>query len=226
MTWFDSRCLPRATKSIGARPLASKLRTSVEADRVQSPSLREDRVLRVGIVGCGKIADSHVEQVRAVGLGDVVAVCDREPLMAEQLAARFAIPARYTDVTRMLADERLDVVHVATPPDSHVVIACLALEAGCHVFVEKPFALTMKDAAEILGTAERCGRRVAVNYLYNFSGPGLQLSELLANRALGDLVHCHTTFGYDLAGDYGLAVLSDANHWVHRLPGPLPIFRC
>jgi predicted dehydrogenase len=178
-------------------------------------------VLRVGIVGCGKIADSHVEQVRAIGLGEVVAVCDREPLMAEQLAARFAIPSRFTDVAEMLATEALDIVHVATPPDSHVAIACMALEAGCHVFVEKPFALTAEAAATILDTAARCDRRVAVNYLYNFSVPGIQLQELLEAGTLGDLVHCHTTFGYDLAGDYGLAVLSDANHWVHRLPGKL-----
>lgn len=178
-------------------------------------------MLRVGIVGCGKIADSHVEQVRAVGLGEVVAVCDREALMAEQLAVRFGIAARYTDVGAMLEGERLDVVHVATPPDSHVPITCQVLEAGCHAFVEKPFALTADAASTILDTAERTKRLVAVNYLYNFAVPGLELGEMLAAGTLGDLVHCHTTFGYDLAGDYGLAVLSDANHWVHRLPGKL-----
>ena len=86
--------------------------------------------LRIAIVGCGKIADSHIEQVRAVGKGTVVAVCDREPLMAEQLAVRFDIPSRYTDVSRMLAEQSIDVVHVATPPDSHVALATLALKAG------------------------------------------------------------------------------------------------
>ena len=99
-------------------------------------------MLRIGIVGCGKIADGHVEQIRATGRGDVVAVCDREPLMVEQLAERMRIPGRHTDLATMLANERLDVVHVATPPDSHLPIARQAMEAGCHVFMEKPFALT------------------------------------------------------------------------------------
>lgn len=178
-------------------------------------------MLRVGIVGCGKIADSHVEQARATGRAEVVAVCDREPLMAEQLAVRFGIPARHTDLQEMLRVERLDALHVATPPDSHVAIACQALELGCHVFVEKPFALTGDAAATILAAAARADRLVAVNYLYNFVVPGLELNDALRAHTLGDLVHIHTTFGYDLAGDYGLAVLSDPNHWVHKLPGKL-----
>ncbi|MEY4754705.1 MAG: hypothetical protein RJA44_2380, partial [Pseudomonadota bacterium] len=82
-------------------------------------------MLRIGIIGCGKIADGHVEQIRATGRGEVVAVCDREALMAEQLAVRMKIPARYSDAAEMLAKEKLDVVHIATPPDSHLFLAKL-----------------------------------------------------------------------------------------------------
>jgi len=178
-------------------------------------------VLRIGIVGCGKIADGHVEQIRATGRGDVVAVCDREPLMVEQLAERMRIPGRHTDLATMLADERLDVVHVATPPDSHLPIARQAMEAGCHVFMEKPFALTADEAAAILDCARANGRRVSVNYLYNFETPGLELAELLEAGRLGDIVHLDTHYGYNLSGDYGLAVMGDPGHWVHRLPGKL-----
>ncbi len=178
-------------------------------------------MLRVGIVGCGKIADGHVEQIRATGRGEVVAVCDSEALMAEQLAVRLGIPARHTDLAQMLATERLDVVHIATPPDSHVAIACAALKAGCHVFVEKPFALTEVQAKVILDAGTAAGRRVSVNYLYNFETPGLELEKLLAAGALGELVHLETNYGYNLAGDYGLAVMGDPAHWVHRLPGKL-----
>ncbi len=177
--------------------------------------------LRAGIVGCGKIADGHVEQIRAVGRAEVVAVCDREPLMAEQLAVRFDVPARYTDLAQMLRTERLDVVHIATPPDSHVAIAEAAIAAGCHVFVEKPFALTAAQARTILDAATRADRRVSVNYLYNFESPGLTLEDLLQRSALGEIVHLDTHYGYNLAGDYGLAVMTDPGHWVHRLPGKL-----
>lgn len=177
--------------------------------------------LRIGIVGCGKIADGHIGQVRAIGRGEVVAVCDREPLMAEQLAVRMAVPGRYTDLAEMLAKESIDVLHVATPPDSHAAIACMAMDAGCHVFVEKPFALTGAEAEKILAHANARSRRVSVNYLYNFETPGLELDELLARGALGEIVHLDTNYGYNLSGDYGLAVMADPGHWVHRLPGKL-----
>ncbi len=177
--------------------------------------------LRIAIVGCGKIADSHVEQIRAVGRGEVVAVCDAEPLMSEQLALRYRIPAHYTDLDNLLAKERVDVLHVATPPDSHLVLATKAMQAGCHVFLEKPVALTEDETQRILQVAETTGRKVAVNYLYNFEAPSLELKQWLASGRLGSIVHVEATYGYDLAGDYGVAVLSDTGHWVHRLPGKL-----
>lgn len=178
-------------------------------------------MLRTALIGCGKIADGHVEQLRATGVAEVVAVCDREPLMAEQLAARLDVPAHYDDAARMLAAERPDVVHVATPPDSHLPLARLCFEAGCHVFMEKPFALDAAQAQEILRLAQAHGRQVGVNYLYNYETPALELERLLAAQALGEVVHLDTSYGYNLGGDYGLAVMSDPTHWVHRLPGKL-----
>lgn len=180
-----------------------------------------ERRLRVGLVGCGKIADGHIEQVRALDRADVVAVCDREPLMAEQLATRLGVPARYDDLVRMLDEERIDVLHVATPPDSHRAIAALAFDRGCHVFMEKPFALNEAESRAIVEAAARSNRRVGVNYLYNFETPGLELEQLVERGELGPLVHLESHYGYNLAGDYGLAVMADPGHWVHRLPGKL-----
>lgn len=177
--------------------------------------------MRTGIVGCGKIADGHAEQIRAVGRAELVAACDREPLMVEQFAQRWGGIARHGDMAAMVRDESLEVVHLATPPDSHVALACQALEMGCHVFVEKPFALDSSGARRILDCARSCDRRVSVNYLYNFESPGLELRRLLDSGALGDLVHLETCYGYNLGGDYGMAVMSDPEHWVHRLPGKL-----
>ena len=178
-------------------------------------------MLRIGIVGCGKIADGHVEQIRATGRAEVIAICDREPLMAEQLGVRLGIANRYTSTADMLERERPDIIHVATPPDSHVSIALEALAANCHVFIEKPFALTAIEGACILDAAKAAGKRVSVNYLYNFESPALQLADLLQNGSLGDVVHLDTAYGYNLSGDYGLAVMADPGHWVHRLPGRL-----
>ena len=178
-------------------------------------------MLKVAIVGCGKIASAHVEQIRATGRGTVVAVCDREELMARQLGERMDVPGRYTDLVQLLEQERPDVVHVATPPASHMAIARTVMESGCHVFMEKPFAPAGAEAQEILDCAQQTGKRLSVNYLYNFEAPTLELEKLVEQRAIGDIVHLDMSYGYNLAGDYGLAVMADPGHWVHSLPGKL-----
>jgi predicted dehydrogenase len=178
-------------------------------------------LLKAVIVGCGKIADGHVEQIRATGMAIPVAVCDREPLMAKQLAMRMSVPQWYSDMGKMLEAERPDVVHIATPPDSHLAVATTCLEAGCHVFMEKPFALDAEQTRRILSLAEAVGRRISVNYLYNFETPYLELMESVRAGELGQIVHLDTVYGYNLGGDYGMAVLADPEHWVHRLPGKL-----
>src|SRR5207302_1932116 len=100
-----------------------------------------DRMLKVAIVGCGKIADAHAAQIRRIAGGEIVGVCDREPLMARQLYERFPIAAWFSDVTELLTRARPDVVHITTPPESHFDLAKMCLTHGCHVYVEKPFTL-------------------------------------------------------------------------------------
>jgi len=177
--------------------------------------------LHVAIVGCGKAADAHVEQIRAIGDADVVAVCDREPLMARQLGVRFGIEAQYGDLPTLLGRHRIDVVHIATPPSSHPELATVAMEAGCHVFIEKPFALSADGARRILDVRRSTNRKLSINYWYNFDNAGVRLARLVSDGVLGDPVHVESVLGYDLSGDFGAALMADPNHWVHALPGKL-----
>ena len=152
--------------------------------------------LRVAIVGCGKIADGHVDEIRKMPeQAKTVAVCDREDLMAEQLAARFAIPAHYDNFGQMLERERPDVVHITTPPQSHAALALQALAAGCHVYVEKPFALDGAQAAQIVAAAESHGRKLTVGYSSLFDPPVLRLRELVAAGVLGEPLHVESFYG-------------------------------
>lgn len=177
--------------------------------------------LRVGIVGCGKFADVHVQQVQVLDSAEVVAVCDLEPLMARQMAVRYSLPAMYSDLGRMLAEQRLDVLHITTPPASHPALASIAMEAGCHVFVEKPLALNLKAAQAIVAAAEHHTRKLCINYWYNYDPPGEALRRLVEEGVLGEPVHVESVFGYDLSGVFGSALLGDNEHWVHHLPGKL-----
>jgi predicted dehydrogenase len=179
------------------------------------------RKLRVGIVGCGKIADGHAEVVKYLEGAELAAVCDREPLLAEQLAVRFGAPAWYGDAGEMLARERLDVVHITTPPAVHLPLTRQCVDAGAHVFLEKPLALTAPDAQRLIDTVVNGGRQMSINYWPNFDPPAMQFKQMLAAGEIGDPVHVEAFIGYDLAGAYGQALMSDPAHWVHRLPGKL-----
>ncbi len=177
--------------------------------------------LRVGIVGCGKIADGHAEVLAYLPGAKLVAVCDREILLAEQLAVRFGVGGYYGDVSEMLARERLDVVHITTPPGAHLGLTRQCVEAGAHVFLEKPLALTTGEAAALIGVVEAAGKRMSINYWPNFDPPAMEFKAMLASGVVGEPVHVEAFIGYDLAGAYGQALMGDAGHWVHRLPGKL-----
>src|SRR5581483_1866900 len=103
-------------------------------------------MIKIGIVGCGKIADAHAVQIQKLDGCEIVGVCDREPLMARQLYERFPVKRYFADVTELLNEAQPDVVHITTPPGSHFEIARLCLENRSHVYVEKPFTLTAAEA--------------------------------------------------------------------------------
>jgi predicted dehydrogenase len=178
--------------------------------------------LKVAIVGCGAIADSHVEEIRKLSGVEIVAVCDREPIMAEQLAERYRIDRTYSDFSAMLADTAPDVVHITTPPQSHLPLAMEAIDAGAHVLVEKPVAIDASDTERLLTHAQRHGRKLTAGHSYQFDPPALELRRLVARGTLGTIVHVDSHFGYNLEGGFGRAVTATPSHWVHDLPGNLP----
>ena len=178
--------------------------------------------LQIAVVGCGKIADGHVEEIRKLpGLAQLVACCDREPLMAEQLAARYRIPRHYARFEELLERERPDVVHVTTPPASHLPLAGWALDAGCHVYVEKPLAPTAREAQALVERAVAAKRQLTTGWTYHFDPPALEMRRLVAAGVVGEVVHLDSFYGYQLEGQFGAALLADPDHWVHRLPGQL-----
>jgi len=179
------------------------------------------KVLRIGIVGCGKIADGHAEIIKFLDGAELVAVCDREPLLAEQLAVRFGVPNFYSDLDEMLAKERLDVVHITTPPAVHLPITRQCAAAGANVFLEKPLAFDAAEGRQIIQTIIDAGLQMTVDYWPNFDPPAMEFKRLLASGVIGDPVHIESFIGYDLAGPYGQALMADGGHWVHKLPGKL-----
>ena len=123
--------------------------------------------LRVGIIGCGGIANGkHLPALQKTGKVDVVAFCDINPEKAASTAKKFGTPdaKTYTDYKKLLEDKSIDVVHVCTPNRSHSFITVDALEAGKHVMCEKPMAINSAEAKKMLDAAKRTGKKLSIGY--------------------------------------------------------------
>ncbi|HEY7000622.1 MAG TPA: Gfo/Idh/MocA family oxidoreductase [Candidatus Udaeobacter sp.] len=180
-------------------------------------------MLRVTIVGCGKIADQHVHAIRRIPDCSIVAVCDQEPLMAQQLAERFKIPGVFSNAHEMLKAVSPDVVHITTPPQSHYSLAKECLDAGSHVYLEKPFTVTSEEAESLIELAERKNVRITAGHNLQFTLEMLEMRRLIKEGLLGgEPAHLESYFSYDL-GDatYAKGLLQNQSHWVRKLPGGL-----
>lgn len=180
-------------------------------------------MLRSAIVGCGKIADAHAHAITRIDGCRIVGVCDRESLMAKQLKERFPIGAFYSDLEELLSKAKPDVVHITTPPASHFPVAKRCLQSGCHVYVEKPFALNEAEASDLIECASSLGLKITAGHDDQFSHVARRLRSLTASGFLGDgPLHMDSYYGYELSeAGYAGAMLGDHNHWVRRLPGKL-----
>jgi predicted dehydrogenase len=179
--------------------------------------------IQVAIIGCGKIADQHALQIRRVEGSRIVAVCDREKLMADQLAERFQVAASFDNLEALLRDARPDVVHITTPPQSHFDLTRKCLQAGCHVYVEKPFSVDAQQARTMLQLADERGLLVTAGHNVQFSPEMVRMRELVRKGALGGgPLHIESLFSYNLGdASYVKSLLGDSNHWVRSLPGKL-----
>ena len=180
-------------------------------------------MLKAAIVGCGKIADDHAAQVLRIRGSRIVAVYDREPLMAKQLSERFPVDRCYDSLEELLAAGRPDVVHITTPPQSHFEIARQCLDARVSVYVEKPFTVDAKEASALVTLANERGVKLTAGHDDQFRPAARRMRTLIQSGYLGaGPLHMESYYGYELGPDaYAGALLADRQHWIRRLPGGL-----
>lgn len=142
--------------------------------------------LRWGILGPGGIARAFTSDLRTAGL-DVVAVGSRRRESAEAFAADFAVPHAHGSYEELVSDPTVDIVYVATPHPLHAANALLALEAGKHVLVEKPFTLNAAEAAAVRDAAADRGL-LAMEAMWSRYLPHMaRIREIVASGALGEV---------------------------------------
>lgn len=180
-----------------------------------------EKRIKIGLVGCGQIADAHLQQIRRIPWAEPVAVCDLEPLLARQAAERFDVPGQFTSIEEMLDVSRPDVVHITTPVESHRPLAKQLLDAGVHVYVEKPFTVDAHEARDVLDCARRNDRLLCLGHDQLFDPTWLECRERIEAGEIGDVQHVESVLGYPLHGPFGTQVIANPDHWVRRLPGGL-----
>lgn len=150
----------------------------------------EGRIIKVGIIGCGGIANGkHMPSLSKVESVEMVAFCDIIKERAEKAAKQYGTPDAkvYKDYKELLKDESIDVIHVCTPNRSHADITVDALEAGKHVMCEKPMAKTYADAQRMLETAKRTGKKLTIGYQNRFRPDSQYLHKACERGDLGEV---------------------------------------
>ncbi|HEU5134571.1 MAG TPA: Gfo/Idh/MocA family oxidoreductase [Steroidobacteraceae bacterium] len=150
--------------------------------------------LRVAIFGGGRMAGNHATAIRLQPNATFVAVADPY-LSPEEVRERFGADIEhYKDPQELLARAKPDVVHIVTPPHTHYPLARLALENGASVYVEKPFALSHREAAEILDLAASKGLQATAAHQVLFQRAGQLYQKHLP--MLGRLIHVESYFSF------------------------------
>ncbi len=121
------------------------------------------RKLNVGVVGCGLNSENHLRVYSKTKGVRLVAVCDTTLAKAQERARKFGAQFALSDYDSMLRLD-LDLVDVVTPTSTHAPLTIQALEAGHNVLVEKPMALSSKDASTMIAAARKSGRTLCVNH--------------------------------------------------------------
>ncbi|MEQ9465820.1 MAG: Gfo/Idh/MocA family oxidoreductase [Ekhidna sp.] len=140
--------------------------------------------VRVGLVGCGRIAQRHAGHIQR--LGKLAAVCDINAEKARNLGEEFDAPY-FTHVADFLKVNDMDVVAVCSPNGLHAEHTIESLKAGFHVLCEKPMALTSADCEEMIKTAERCNRRLFIVKQNRFNPAIEAVKEKLEAGAFGQI---------------------------------------
>ena len=141
--------------------------------------------IRLGILGVGGFGLFSLEQYRRLPEVRITAIAGTRPEKYAALARAYGIPFHTTDWRALVTHPDVDIVYLATPPDTRAEMALAALAAGKHVFCEKPLALTLADADRMLEDAGRTGLRLGINFVMRCSRIYDLVNTLVAERVFG-----------------------------------------
>jgi predicted dehydrogenase len=145
--------------------------------------------LRVGIVGLGSMAQRHVDAVKKSGDMELAAVCHHKEERLKSCAAQWGVQKTYLKYADMIADKDIDAVIIVTPNHLHANMTIAALQAGKHVFCEKPPAMNADEAKAVMDCAKKSGKLVMYGFMFRFSQKHNFVKELREKGLFGDIYY-------------------------------------
>lgn len=145
-----------------------------------------EQPVRFGLVGFGAWGRHHAQSIVAHPDAQLAAIVAPSEASRSAAAKDFPPAAIFSDHREMLAQMKLDLVDVVTPSHTHGEIAIAALEAGCHVLLEKPMALTIEDCRTMVQRARACGKHLAVGHEFRLSSQWGEIKRLIDSGVIGD----------------------------------------
>lgn len=140
--------------------------------------------IRTGLVGCGKVAEFHALAYQNLPNSEFVACCDSDFERAKAFAKRFGLTP-YADVQEMIQKSKVQALSVCTPHPLHAKIAVAAADAGCHVLIEKPLAVSLEDCDTIIESGERNNVQISMIAQKRFYRPCLRMKQAILEGKIG-----------------------------------------
>lgn len=156
--------------------------------------------VRIGIIGVGQIGKHHLRNYQGIPDADVDhAACDIDSKELERVSAEFEIPHIYSDVRELLKRDDIVAVDICLHNNLHRPFTVAALEAGKHVYCEKPIAGTYIDGKEMVDRAGECGRMLHIQLSTLYKKETKAAKTLIEGGQLGRIYHARST-GYRRRG--------------------------
>ncbi len=141
-----------------------------------------------GLIGCGRIAKNHLKAITSLENARLEAVCDIDEARLTEAKEQYGCRT-YVDYREMLKDPDIKIVTICTPSGLHAKMAIDAMEAGKHVLVEKPMAMSLQEAAAMIAAAEKTGVKLGVVHQNRFNKAIVKLRRALEEGQFGKLTH-------------------------------------
>ena len=169
-------------------------------DTAESTAVDATKKVRVGIIGCGWIAGSHIESYKKQPDVEIVAGCDLIPGKAAAFFEKYGVKGvktDYADHKAMLADKslKLDCVSVCTYNRTHAICTIDALNAGVNVLLEKPMCVTLDEAVEIMRAEKKSGKVLSIGFQPRFDPNMQMIKKIVQSGELGQIYYIQTGGG-------------------------------